>query len=178
MGEAGGASFHLPHRSRRMDRALRSLFVFDGPVHGLDRGLHVQEPLTGLFGLAALVGTGEHFNKRSPLLDQSRSRLFEIVGVLFAHNASHGPSLGRLSGATIISYPGEATSPRSWARGHASWEVTRAKYVAPPLNERVTAPRREFQCFGEQPELWNNRRPPNVVDSAASVASYVALARL
>jgi hypothetical protein len=70
---------------------LRSLFVFDGPVHGLDRGLHVQEPLTGLFGLAALVGTGEHFNKRSPLLDQSRSRLFEIVGVLFAH--SHGPSL-------------------------------------------------------------------------------------
>jgi hypothetical protein len=31
-----GASFHLPHRSRRMDRALRSLFVFDGPVHGLD----------------------------------------------------------------------------------------------------------------------------------------------
>jgi hypothetical protein len=39
----------------------------------------------GLFGLAALVGTGKHFNKRSPLLDQSRSRLFEIVGVVFAH---------------------------------------------------------------------------------------------
>src|SRR6266540_469766 len=99
MGEAGGASFHLPHRSRRMDRALRSLFVFDGPVHGLDRGLHVQEPLTGLFGLAALVGTGEHFNKRSPLLDQSRSRLFEIVGVLFAHNCLSRPipwsALGR-----------------------------------------------------------------------------------
>jgi hypothetical protein len=28
--------FHLPHRSRRMDPALRSLFVFDGPVHGFD----------------------------------------------------------------------------------------------------------------------------------------------
>src|SRR6266545_987615 len=93
------SSFALPHRSRRMDRALRSLFVFDGPVHGLDRGLHVQEPLTGLFGLAALVGTGEHFNKRSPLLDQSRSRLFEIVGVLFAHNCLSRPipwsALGR-----------------------------------------------------------------------------------
>jgi len=35
--------------------------------------------------LPRFVGTGEHFNKRSPLLDQSRSRLFEIVGVVFAH---------------------------------------------------------------------------------------------
>jgi hypothetical protein len=86
-----------------MDRALRSLFVFDGPVHGLDRGLHVQEPSTGLFGLAALVGTGEHFNKRSPLLDQSRSRLFEIVGVIFAHNCLSRPCLGRLS-AAILAY--------------------------------------------------------------------------
>jgi hypothetical protein len=51
----------------------------------------ISKNLSGLFGLAALVGTGEHFNKRSPLLDQSRSRLIEIVGVLFAH--SHGPSL-------------------------------------------------------------------------------------
>src|SRR5260370_31018576 len=55
------------------------------PVHGLDRGLHVQEPLTRLFGLAALVGTGGHFNQRSALLDQSRSPLFQIVGVLFRH---------------------------------------------------------------------------------------------
>src|SRR5260370_4842752 len=39
----------------------------------------------------ALVGTGEHFNKRSPLLDQSRSRLFEIVGVLFSHNCLSRP---------------------------------------------------------------------------------------
>jgi energy-coupling factor transporter ATP-binding protein EcfA2 len=53
--------------------------------------------------LAALAGTGEHFNKRSPLLDQSRSRLFEIVGVLFAHNCLSRPSLGRLSGA-ILAY--------------------------------------------------------------------------
>ena len=61
----------VPLSASIIDRALRSLFVFDSPVHGLDRGLHLQEPLTGLFGLAALVGTGEHFNKRSPLLDQS-----------------------------------------------------------------------------------------------------------
>ena len=81
-----------------MDRALRSLFVFDGPVHGLDRGLHVQEPLTGLFGLAALVGTGEHLNKRSPLLDQSRSRLLEIVGALFAHNCLSRPIPGSALG--------------------------------------------------------------------------------
>jgi hypothetical protein len=56
--------------------------------------LHVQEPLTGLFGLAALVGTGEHFNKRSPLLDQSRSRLFEIVGMHSAHNCLSRPIPG------------------------------------------------------------------------------------
>ena len=34
-----------------MDRTLRSLFVLDGPVHGLDHGPRVEEPLTGLFGL-------------------------------------------------------------------------------------------------------------------------------
>jgi len=101
MGEAAAASFHLPHRSRRMDRGLGSLFVFDGPVHGLDRGLHLQELLTGLFGLAALIGTRKHFNKRSALLDQFRSRLFEIVGVLFAYNCLSRPSLGRPLGATI-----------------------------------------------------------------------------
>jgi TctA family transporter len=101
MGEAAGASFHLPHRSRRMDRALRSLFVFDGPVHGLDHGLHLQELLTGLFGLAALIGTSEHFNKRSALLDQSRSRLLRLSVCSSLIIASHGPSLGRLSGATI-----------------------------------------------------------------------------
>src|SRR5438105_9214348 len=43
----------------------------------------------------------EHFNKRSALLDQFRSRLFEIVGVLFAHNCLSRPSLGRPLGATI-----------------------------------------------------------------------------
>ena len=88
----------VPLSASIIDRALRSLFVFDGPVHGLDRGLHLQEPLTGLFGLAALVRTGEHFNKRSPLLDQSRSRLFEIVGVLFAHNCLSRPIPGSALG--------------------------------------------------------------------------------
>jgi len=100
MGEAAAASFHLPHRSRRMDRGLGSLFVFDGPVHGLDRGLHLQELLTGLFGLAALKGTCEHLtNARRCSI--SFARAFEIVGVLFAHDCLARPSLGRPLGATI-----------------------------------------------------------------------------
>src|SRR5258707_14163573 len=94
--EASSASFHLPHRSRRMDRGLGSLFVFDGPVHGLDRGLHLQELLTGLFGLAALVGTCKRFNKRSALLDQFDWRLFGIVGVVFANSCRSRQSLGQL----------------------------------------------------------------------------------
>jgi hypothetical protein len=57
--------------------------------------------VTGLFGLAALVGTGEHFNKRSPLLDQSRSRLFVIVGVFFAHNCLSRPIPGSALGHNI-----------------------------------------------------------------------------
>jgi hypothetical protein len=47
-----------------------------------------------------LVGTGEHFNKRSPLLDQSRSLRLSVCSSLII--ASHGPSLGRLSDATIV----------------------------------------------------------------------------
>src|SRR5258708_33899906 len=73
----------VPLSASIIDRALRSLFVFDSPVHGLDRGLHLQEPLTGLFGLAPLVGTGDHFKKPSPFPDQSRTRLFEVGGGVF-----------------------------------------------------------------------------------------------
>ena len=84
-----------------MDRALRSLFVFDGPVYGLDRGLHLQEPFAGPFGLAALIGTSEHFNRRSALLDQSPRAFLRLSVCSSLIIASHGPSLGRLSGATI-----------------------------------------------------------------------------
>src|SRR4029453_17006970 len=53
-----------------VDCASRPLFVFNGPVHGLDRGLCLHKPLARLFGLAAVVGAGEHADKCAPLLDQ------------------------------------------------------------------------------------------------------------
>ena len=54
--------------------------------------------------LPRFVGTGEHFNKRSPLLDQSRRAFLRLSVCSSLIIASHGPSLGRLSGATIADH--------------------------------------------------------------------------
>jgi hypothetical protein len=67
-----------------IDCASRPLFVFNGPVHGLDRGLCLHKPLAGLFGLAAVVRAGEYADKYASLLNQLRSRLAQVVEVLIA----------------------------------------------------------------------------------------------
>ena len=47
--------------------------------------MYHQEILAGLFGLAAIVGTGEHLDKCAPSLDQLCSRLLQVADALFPH---------------------------------------------------------------------------------------------
>jgi hypothetical protein len=115
---------------------LRSLFAFDGPVHGLDRGLYLQELLKGLFCLAAVVGTGEHFGKCSPLLDQLCARLFEIVAVLFAHDClpRAGSFLAVLGGIFLCSLARPASSMVAKSTmALPSWLESRGRLACTPL---------------------------------------------
>jgi len=80
----------------------------------------MSKNLSRAFGLVALVGTGEHFNKRSPLLDQSRSRLFEIVGVLSAHNYLSRPIPGSALGHNNSLHVADISNPSAPASSPVS----------------------------------------------------------
>src|SRR5260370_37624690 len=60
----------VPLSASIIDRALRSLFVFDSPVHGLDRGPHLPVPRTGLVRLPGPYQRGQ--------TEQARGRFLEM----------------------------------------------------------------------------------------------------